>query len=1786
MNKLPVYLLLLTLYFITWNSFSQVTVSEETPVFSNIKLNKKEVPYKKSYVGKIETFIDSSLYKKYINTKLSSKKYSTETKFLHNIGIGKKLDLYINESTLKHTTSTDFKGFSIVNNSNYSISKVDVESGLSSNTISKTFEDADGNIWIGYTSGEFSKLESNQITNYNNFNQISSEYISDIVEYNGKIWIATFGGGINILNGNSIIKHSKETGLPSNHITGFCVDLDNNLWLATYGAGLIRVKDDQFYHYNNIHPSTKKIITKIVLDSLSGNLWVLDEASNIIKIDNSYNASIIHLANIPNSSKIQDITFGESLYALLENNKLAKFSEKFIEVSDIEEKSSITTIKSVPSGNVWMGNEEGSVFIVKDNNLSQINHSHGLSNSFVSDFLLDNSGNMWISTIGSGIYMTYPSSFISAINEKDDFYINNSVICKFNDNLAFTSKNAVSIINPSNIIIHHRSNKFNNIKGIASDGIKIWLANFDGLYELSNDSLFLYKATIESESGFNSNINVQYMDNKLFVNNYNYSWYEKDKKTDKWYFYADAPNLSFTTSLFLDTLKRKWIASSKGGITYFNDSIQYVLDKNVGAVYDYCTDKDNNIWIGTNSGLYCFTNENTLKTIKFEAKINSSFKSVSYSQKFNGIWIGSNNGLLFLNLDNLTLSQFNKESGINGSSFDRNAKTSLSDFQYWVTNNSIVKFLPYIFNTSVTQAKIQLSDVKLDFMSTDFALLKEKNQIDYKSLNKNIPIEPSFLKNDKTISFILKSNQWVKDSKLNYYYKVSENDNWIGPIVNGEITLSNLPVGQYTLFIKALDANQSPSNIISYEFSIVQPFYKEIWFITLSVGLVILLGIVIFIIRSNFDLSNFKSYSTYTIYLQRLRFLAFGLTIGFPLVEWLTSNVWPIITPNWFMISLISMVGILFIVFSFIKRVSETGISIFALFNSLLITLFLIYRTSIDNFSPLISIELVIVISFSTIVFDNMRLFLIYWIIVVSTIAFSSLNIDYQSINEAIFLIGTSLILFFAFVFHIFQVNRIGKIVFADKILNTYDKLVLVYNKEGEVVYVNPYLNKFFNKDDNFILGSEWYILRNCDEEKTLSIKKDIRNQIETNKPFNIIDEKIYSSLLQSERLIEWTFQIIEDQYLMAIGSDVTTMREQKNRISLLSKVTESVSNGVVIRDANDKVIWCNESFEKLIEYSLADLIGHRPSKFFTFPEFFQSELNMFEENQGNNLISLEIPILKENGDVVWLLMNETVIYDDNGDIVQFISIVSDITENKEKEKEIKELSVVAQSVTNGVIITSPDGKVTWCNDSFIRISGYELDEIIGHKPSEFFKTPDFFKDKLKTILAEGFNFDKSKRIAHYNKKGEVIWILVNTTPIYDKNNKLIQIIEIVTDITEQKNQEEDYERLSLVAQHSQNPIVIMNNAMEIEWVNGAFVKEFGYAESEVIGKLPGRLLKGTKSDLSKFTDLEKVMAKGIKASSEFQLYHKLGYPIWIQASVDPVYNKQGKLAQYICLMQNIQEVKEAQKIIELKNKDITDSINYAKRIQSAILPNLKLVKRNLPEHFMFYRPKDVVSGDFYFMEFSNDKVIVAIADCTGHGVPGAMMTSIGAAGLNNAILDKKLSDPAKIMDHLDIYIKNSLSASAEDLTDGMDIGIIAFNYATKCIEYCGAKRPLILIEEDGNLISIDGIKRSIGEFSFDESTTFVTTEIKISNPISAYCFSDGIPDQFGGSKQKKLYLKKLTDFLVANRLLKMKEQKIELENMLVNWTNNYETPQTDDMVLFGVKITEEYFEKMAKLMK
>ena len=265
------------------------------------------------------------------------------------------------------------------------------------------------------------------------------------------------------------------------------------------------------------------------------------------------------------------------------------------------------------------------------------------------------------------------------------------------------------------------------------------------------------------------------------------------------------------------------------------------------------------------------------------------------------------------------------------------------------------------------------------------------------------------------------------------------------------------------------------------------------------------------------------------------------------------------------------------------------------------------------------------------------------------------------------------------------------------------------------------------------------------------------------------------------------------------------------------------------------------------------------------------------------------------------------------------------------------------------------------------------------------------------------------------------------------------------------------------------------------------------------------------------------------------------------------------------------QQEKETQfqkHLVEEKNKEITDSITYAKRIQSAILPPEKLIRQHLPENFILYLPKDIVAGDFYWFENGEDLVFFAAADCTGHGVPGAMVSVVCHNALNRSVKEFKLKEPAKILDKTREIVISEFEKSDEDVKDGMDISLCTYRPSDKTLFWAGAHNPLWILRK-GELLEFRADKQPIGKYT--DALPFTGHEIPLQQGDCLYIFTDGLQDQFGGEKGKKFKASQIREILLGGQHLSMPEQKNRLEQAFYNWKSTLE--QVDDVCFIGVKI-------------
>ena len=259
-------------------------------------------------------------------------------------------------------------------------------------------------------------------------------------------------------------------------------------------------------------------------------------------------------------------------------------------------------------------------------------------------------------------------------------------------------------------------------------------------------------------------------------------------------------------------------------------------------------------------------------------------------------------------------------------------------------------------------------------------------------------------------------------------------------------------------------------------------------------------------------------------------------------------------------------------------------------------------------------------------------------------------------------------------------------------------------------------------------------------------------------------------------------------------------------------------------------------------------------------------------------------------------------------------------------------------------------------------------------------------------------------------------------------------------------------------------------------------------------------------------------------------------------------------------------EISDKNVKLNQQNKEIINSINYAKRLQNAILPSPESLKSYFKDASVLFLPKDIVSGDFYWLEKTDQHLFFAVADCTGHGVPGAMVSVVGYNALNKCINELKLRDPAKILDQMTILVEQTFSKHKNTVSDGMDICLCTWDYNDK-IEFAGAFNPLYLIR-NGELIEYKGNKQPIGKFIKREAFRKNTIQIK---PGDTFClFSDGYADQFGGEKGKKLKYATFKKYLLELNQYKANEMVIQLNQRFEKWKGEEE--QVDDICVMLLK--------------
>ena len=623
--------------------------------------------------------------------------------------------------------------------------------------------------------------------------------------------------------------------------------------------------------------------------------------------------------------------------------------------------------------------------------------------------------------------------------------------------------------------------------------------------------------------------------------------------------------------------------------------------------------------------------------------------------------------------------------------------------------------------------------------------------------------------------------------------------------------------------------------------------------------------------------------------------------------------------------------------------------------------------------------------------------------------------------------------------------------------------------------------------------------------------------------------------------------------------------------------------------DAEGNIIEYNPAALRAFGYTLEELIAIEVKELYASEEEYARVVRSLEETGE---FSGEVVNKRKNGEEFTCYLSANILYDDEGQLIGSMGVSRDISHEKELTKQLEiqnkknsklidelvSLSRIATNVSNGIVITTPEGRMKWCNDSFSRITGYDLDELIGHLPSELFRVPHFYDGTFRNLVKDGPAIDEPIQVVHYRKNGDLYWMLVESTSVLDEEGNLVEIIEICTEITDQKKAE-----IALVESEA-NFRQMSETIEDVFFLYNSVDKQYEYVSpnsASIMGVDPEFFYSG-KAYLNEFVLAEDryIIRRGrldIMSGNSYDVEYrvKIGDEIrWLRERAFPVRDEDDDIIKGSGVVSDITKLKHDQELLDTQNRNIAKSITYAQHIQNSTLQDEVDINRVFKEAFLFFLPKGELSGDFYIADFVNTNdgnryPLFIVADCTGHGVPGAILSILCISLVRQTLSNRTINSPAEALGFVrDQLAKIFQSGDSLQIKDGMDVGFGVIDEVNKQISYSGAKMNAFVLR-NGKWIELRGTKQHVGYN--EKPVPFKNVIFDYESGDQLYLFTDGFVDQFGGENNKKYMKRKLMSFVVSISDKPMKKQRELIEKEFYDWKGQEE--QTDDICCFGLKL-------------
>ncbi len=719
------------------------------------------------------------------------------------------------------------------------------------------------------------------------------------------------------------------------------------------------------------------------------------------------------------------------------------------------------------------------------------------------------------------------------------------------------------------------------------------------------------------------------------------------------------------------------------------------------------------------------------------------------------------------------------------------------------------------------------------------------------------------------------------------------------------------------------------------------------------------------------------------------------------------------------------------------------------------------------------------------------------------------------------------------------------------------------------------------------------------------------------------------------EKILKLEGTLIRDivgnpERILGVIQDVTQITLQQEALEQSQRQLESLSNnlqGIMYRTLLDKeliTVFMSNGVERITGYPASDFINNAIRNYGSLihPEDSQMDEEVTYAIETNSNYKIEYRIIHKNGSIIWVEESAQVIEDKKENIKYLDGVIINITQRKQAEQIIENQTqkLLAsqreleqqQKMLNDAEKMAKMGSYAWDlqtreikhSENLPNIYGLEKNTLINQIIFDAIIHPEE-REIHQRAIAEAMMNGKREVFTTYRAKpphlSEEYWKYYRTYSIieYNENSEPIALIGTAQDISEEVAQQKtQQELLNYVKENKENLEESQRIAQIVSYDMDITSKKVQWSDSfDTVFKVDSHQIPQdtgvfqTWIEQQYLPQLNEAWAISVTQNEEFNAVYRVNTPnkrtLYIREKGYPVFDEKGRLIKMKGTLQDITKAELAKKKLEEKsyeiekqNRNLISSINYAQRIQSAMLGGTQDLKQIFNDSFVFFEPKDVVSGDFYWYSEIGTRKIAIVGDCTGHGVPGAFMSLLGTTLLNEAILQKQMTTPSKILDFMQSEIRRILKQDTTGNRDGMDMAIVVVDNSVGMMEFAGAKNPLVYVHKKrkkggvaANLTIIKGDVHPIGgrtEKYIDEKYT--NHVIELENVEAFYIYSDGYQDQFGGESGRKFMSNKFRQLLYDTHSTSMRHQRVSLKRNLMNWMGT-ENEQVDDICVMGISI-------------